>query len=301
MKNAKIQDTHYPATSLTHEHILSLILTALRENPRGQEISILDAGCGNSLLIVYLMKNLKAIYPEKSFSFSGYDVCDHSVQQEGFFQQGLKNLYKADPTYPWDQSVLLIEQDQPWPFKNQQFDFIISNQVLEHVIDRNHFFSEIHRCLKPDGVSTHLFPVMECILDGHIFIPYIHRFKNRERLKHFIFALSLMGWGSYWSSPEKKKNGFSLRGLKKWSEFNADYILSSCHYMTLKELKTYARQSNFEIDFNFTREFYSRKVFQLLGFKNNYTYTPSSSIMNWFYLHFFKKINGITVTLKPQT
>lgn len=44
-----------------------------------------------------------------------------------------------------------------WPLKDQEFDVITSNQVIEHILDLDNFLSEAYRILKPGGyfvVST---------------------------------------------------------------------------------------------------------------------------------------------------
>ncbi len=40
-----------------------------------------------------------------------------------------------------------------WSFPNNYFDLVISNQVIEHVVDVDHFISETHRVLRPGGYS----------------------------------------------------------------------------------------------------------------------------------------------------
>ena len=44
-------------------------------------------------------------------------------------------------------------------FKDNTFDFVISNQVMEHILDENKFLSELLRVLKPDGYLLLNFPV----------------------------------------------------------------------------------------------------------------------------------------------
>ena len=44
-------------------------------------------------------------------------------------------------------------------FKDNTFDFVISNQVMEHILDENKFLSELLRVLKPGGYLLLNFPV----------------------------------------------------------------------------------------------------------------------------------------------
>lgn len=53
--------------------------------------------------------------------------------------------------------IITVELEKKWPLKNSSFDVAISNQVIEHILDIDHFVKEIHRILKPGGycvVST---------------------------------------------------------------------------------------------------------------------------------------------------
>jgi len=44
------------------------------------------------------------------------------------------------------------------PFETDSFDYVVMNQVLEHVEEREPLISEVARVLKPDGVALFSFP-----------------------------------------------------------------------------------------------------------------------------------------------
>jgi len=44
------------------------------------------------------------------------------------------------------------------PFNDGSFDYVVSNQVLEHVRDKDRILDEIHRVLRPDGTFLVSFP-----------------------------------------------------------------------------------------------------------------------------------------------
>lgn len=44
-----------------------------------------------------------------------------------------------------------VDIEKKWPFANNFFDVVISNQVIEHLVDLDHFIKEIKRVLKPGG------------------------------------------------------------------------------------------------------------------------------------------------------
>jgi 2-polyprenyl-3-methyl-5-hydroxy-6-metoxy-1,4-benzoquinol methylase len=43
---------------------------------------------------------------------------------------------------------------QTWPCEDGEFDVVLSNQVLEHIPNTDHFFQELHRILKPGGYAV---------------------------------------------------------------------------------------------------------------------------------------------------
>ena len=54
-------------------------------------------------------------------------------------------------------TVKKVDLEKKWPFQNNYFDVIVSNQVIEHIVNLDNFISEIYRILKPGGycvVST---------------------------------------------------------------------------------------------------------------------------------------------------
>lgn len=47
--------------------------------------------------------------------------------------------------------VVNTDLEKKWPFSNESFDVMISNQVIEHIVDTDNFISEIYRLLRPGG------------------------------------------------------------------------------------------------------------------------------------------------------
>lgn len=53
-----------------------------------------------------------------------------------------------------NKTILMKECDlsrDKWPFGDSEFDVVVSNQVLEHMTNTDHFFEEFYRIMKPNG------------------------------------------------------------------------------------------------------------------------------------------------------
>jgi SAM-dependent methyltransferase len=83
---------------------------------------VLDVGCGQ--------KPYEHLF--KTTSYTGMDIeqSGHSHEQE---------------------NIDVFYDGKTFPFENESFDNIITNQVFEHVFNPTEFLSEIHRVLKPEG------------------------------------------------------------------------------------------------------------------------------------------------------
>lgn len=67
------------------------------------------------------------------------------------------------------------------PYKDNIFDYVIMNHVLEHLIDMKSAMSEVKRVMKPDGKLILSFPI--CTDQDTIELPYITT--GEERLEYY--------------------------------------------------------------------------------------------------------------------
>ncbi len=90
---------------------------------------LLEVGCGEGRGIEHLML--------KGTSYTAIDKIQDAIQ----------SLQKQYP-----QGTFVASHLPPLPFADQQFDSVVSFQVIEHIENDLHFLKEIHRVLKPGGV-----------------------------------------------------------------------------------------------------------------------------------------------------
>ncbi|HKZ80418.1 MAG TPA: class I SAM-dependent methyltransferase [Pyrinomonadaceae bacterium] len=104
--------------------------------------SILDFGCGEGATVA-------------AYRLAGFDAwgCDIQVRQDREF------LLSINPS------------TNELPFPNDRFDFVFSDQVLEHVRDHFAVMEEIRRVMKPGAISLHIFPARLKPREAHNFVP----------------------------------------------------------------------------------------------------------------------------------
>lgn len=117
----------------------------------GGAARILDLGCGAGATVYQ--------FRDAGYDAYGFDVKDYlelrAPEDRGYFQIGLLAANRL-------------------PYDENQFDLIISEQVIEHVKDQRAFFDELHRVLKPGGLSLHTFPAYWTPIEPHIYVPFGH-------------------------------------------------------------------------------------------------------------------------------
>lgn len=242
----------YPPESITHLHLLSAIVTEIvKKNITFGRVRILDSGCGNGHLTSFMHLNLAALFPNIVFEIYGYDVADHGVQDKDYFSKTLSWCKKHSPDVQWEDRLKLITHDKSWPFESSFFDFVISNQVLEHVWDHQFYFSEHFRVLLAGGCGVHIFPLKHYIYEGHLLIPFVHRISDWHFLKTYIEFMSKVGIGKY------QKGQVSL---DEFSKKHADYITFYTNYLSYSELMAIVKQQQLRPSLKYTADFYLHKL-----------------------------------------
>jgi ubiquinone/menaquinone biosynthesis C-methylase UbiE len=110
------------AADRNRENILSLT----EKNPQAK---VADIGCGDGQVTIQYKVKIR------SKEITGVDGVNGRLKAAK--NRGVK--------------IIGTNLEEKWPFKNEEYDVIISNQVIEHILDIDNFISEIYRILKPGG------------------------------------------------------------------------------------------------------------------------------------------------------
>jgi SAM-dependent methyltransferase len=280
------------ASSVTHRHLLSVINTKLKELPAtNSTLRVLDIGCGNGLLLIYLQELLEKYHPALRVELYGFDVTDSKVQFDGFFRSTVEGLNQRRPDIHWESRLKIISSQDTWPYDDGFFDIAVSNQVGEHVSNHDWFFGQIHRVLRSDGFSIHLFPLKNYIVEGHMFLPFVHYFSQWNSKRVYIKIMSLLRIGRWKKMADKVS-------VDNFAESFADFLTYYCNYLSKEELLKKCKAAGFRAGFEFTGDMYRAKLRDLLKLPPKFEYRRSN--LSMLSIHFYKWLASITLVLDKK-
>lgn len=184
--------------------------------------SILDVGCGRGDTVALLRRDGWHAY--------GAEI---DPDQIALARSGMEAL-GHDPKL-----VLSISSTGAIDADDEAFDFVISEQVLEHVEDLEAFVNETWRVLKAGGTALHVFPSLGRPLEPHIKQPFVHwlpRGPWRSFLVHLWVALGVeSGFARLEGGPRAE-----LEGLSRQARAHAylDYLHNKTHYRSRRHINT---------------------------------------------------------------
>ncbi len=177
------------AKSVTHQHILAVINTESPPRFDGSPLRVLDVGCGDGRLLAYIQDSLPKLNESLPLEVYGFDVNDSGTEPVGFPATTIEALRSQFPHITWHTRIACGSVDERWPYPDNYFDVIVSNQVGEHIGNLFLFFDEISRTLRPGGYSVHLFPLKHYVVESHISMPLVHRISSHDARVAFIIGL----------------------------------------------------------------------------------------------------------------
>lgn len=151
---------------------------------------VLDIGTGSGYIAHALSKKARKV--------DSVDIVDDRLIKDGYSQK--------------------IVQDENLPFSDKLFDFVVTNQVLEHVPDHAKHLSEIRRVLKDDGVVYLATPNKWWITDPHYKLPFIS-WLPRPVASEYLRLTKKRKWDIYSVSLHKLNKLAKNEGFKVVDKF----------------------------------------------------------------------------------
>ena len=197
--------------------------TASRGLPPGQ-IKVLDWGCGRGRFVLWLR--------EKGYDAFGVDIDMEPVQngQPLFAAKGHKGNYLS-----------VLEPDGKTKHIDGFFDFVMTDNVLEHVSDLPKVVAEINRVTSSKGAGYHIFPAQRQPLEGHLFMPFVHWFPKNGFRKTLIRRCVKNGREPHWIEVENA-------ALEKKTEVYYQYSVEHLFYRPYKQIKKVFEEGGFLVE-----------------------------------------------------
>ncbi|MCZ6680587.1 MAG: class I SAM-dependent methyltransferase [Candidatus Poribacteria bacterium] len=199
---------------------------------------IFDVGCGAAQTIAYL----RAL---------GYDAWggEASPQQFDLARQGLEGI-GLDPSVV----VLLDLSSGKYPVSDRSFDFVYSDNVLEHVENLESFVQEVDRLTRTGGRGIHIFPSRLKLIEAHVRMPFVHWTLNSSVRLALIRLSIAMGMDPLWKKTETM---CPREAAKTYLQYLNDHTF----YRPLSEIRLAFRRVGLGCDTRPTRDTIAQKPF----------------------------------------
>lgn len=284
------------ASSICHQHLTAVINIHMLKMDNTKVIKILDLGCGDGKLIGHICQALSILRPEYKIRIFGLDVSDANQQEKDYVvktNQYLSQLHSDNVEV--EEMVVIISQDT-LPYQENEFDFIITNQVLEHVHDHKFLFKEIYRCLNSNGVNINLFPLREVLWEGHAFMPVVHKIKNLKVRRLFILFFARLGLNKQYHQG-KSRHGWN--SIEEFASTFAHILETDTNYITLRQLRKLADETKFQVSFKYTKNFFISKLNSMISIRS-YNY-HAIKYLDFICFSLCKYLSSVTVILTKGT
>jgi SAM-dependent methyltransferase len=188
-------------------------------------IKVLDWGCGRGRFVLRLR--------ELGFDAYGVDIDPEPVKN------GLPLFATKGYT---NEPLSVIDKNGQTIYEDGFFDFVMTDNVLEHVSDLNKVMAEINRLTSKDGGGYHIFPAQRQFVEGHLFMPFIHWLPEGRFRKDVIRSFVRMGKEPHWAEVE----GLDLETKTRvYYDYSTDHIF----YRPYKVIRDQFKQFGFKVKF----------------------------------------------------
>jgi len=120
------------------------------------------------------------------------------------------------------------------------FDFIMTDNVLEHVSDLQKVVNEINRLTSANGGGYHIFPAQRQPREGHLFMLFVHWIPWGRLRRSLIRFWVKAGREPHWKEVEGA-------GLEKKTDVYYKYSTDHIFYRPFKKIKSTFESAGFRV------------------------------------------------------
>tara|TARA_X000000950_G_C13760338_1_gene596535 strand:- start:210 stop:1097 length:888 start_codon:yes stop_codon:yes gene_type:complete len=281
--------------TLNDIHLVNCIISSIREKRNlSGHMRILEVGCGSGTFLLYMIDMLSKTFPKITFDFHAFDLQESELifNDEELKEPHLSRLHlvlkRKYKNGNWERKIKIIKPSDDWHEQLEFFDLIVSNQVLEHVMDKPTFFNKLSKNLKLSGNSFHIFPALDVFWEWHIHVPFAHWFKSEKMLRKYITLYR------YFTSPVKFFKNHKL--MMNSINHDAKYIFDKTHYCSTKQFIKYCHDLNLSVNLKYTYPYYFLKACQWLKIDiNKFNFYSCNRFLHYLTFFITKHISSITV------
>jgi SAM-dependent methyltransferase len=180
-----------------------------------RECKILDFCCGRGDYVL--------VFRDAGYDAYGFEPFEGAPSTSEFATFEWPNPYRPDRLLSM-QSLHIDWTDVRLPYPDAHFDFVFSQEVMEHVEDHNSVLKELARITKPSGAQIHTFPPRYQFMENHLRVPLGGVFKSPLLYRTWLRLAPFNPW------PVKNLTAAQLIELALW------YANGSLNYLSPDEL-----------------------------------------------------------------
>lgn len=287
---------------VTHLHIYNVLSTLMAEGKLtpggslGRPLRILDIGCGDGSLMASLTA-LAAVDPAcPTIEVHGFDIGEQGFQREELVDGTVRSLSMRHPDIDWSYRIRLFSDKAAWDYPDGFFDAAVSNQVLEHVVDLDGLLENLAACVRPGGISVHLFPLGDCVREAHCGVPFAHWIANFDHRVNWIALSSRLGIGRYF----RDRRILGHADVRDHARKTAAYIQCWTAYRGFREIARLCRGRGLALSYHFTKDFFLTKLWHLTGLRSPRLYRRWNWLgLEWLSFLILRHLSSATLIIAP--
>jgi len=204
----------------------------------------------------------------------GFDAYDSLTEHVPTAAGVVASLSAMSPLTAWENRVQYVSVSEAWPFPDDHFDLVISNQVIEHVADLDLFLAQLSRTLKPGASSIHVFPLRRVLFEWHLKMPIVHLIEDHRLRTKAIELFTRARIGTY---PEFQ-DGDGIDAAT-YAHTRADFIQFGTFYRRWPEIAHAAKSARLRAAHRYTRGLYEQKARAILSRDFVYRYPLQRGVL----------------------